>query len=299
LLDFGLASGLASELVSRSTVDGRTLAYAPVEQLFCDENTIPTPLWDIYSVGATLYHLITGQFPVQSGVRFFQMSLGKPDPFLPPLEKNTNIPVSISNVICRAMALNSDDRFRTIADFRNELSACSSVSVKPETIGNTWYSEQLGNEIAPKFFVEPEPPNSSFEPESSTKKGKDKAKPELPEFIFEPEPAPKSRKRVTGSPKEAKKETKKVYRISSTEIGGSSLARFDDAFPDNVSGPFYVDTQCIDCDVCRDTAPSNFSRNDDAGYSYVYKQPESDEELEQCREAMDACPVEAIGSDGY
>nr|ABV27434.1 conserved domain protein [Chloracidobacterium thermophilum] len=61
---------------------------------------------------------------------------------------------------------------------------------------------------------------------------------------------------------------------------------------------FYVDTQCIDCDVCRDTAPNNFTRNDEGGYSYVYKQPENDEEMEQCLEAMDACPVEAIGNDG-
>lgn len=76
------------------------------------------------------------------------------------------------------------------------------------------------------------------------------------------------------------------------------MASIDDKYPDNVPGSYYVDTQCIDCDVCRDTAPSNFGRNDDGGYSYVYKQPDSDEEMEQCKEAMDACPVEAIGDDG-
>ncbi|MBX7222148.1 MAG: ferredoxin [Blastocatellia bacterium] len=76
------------------------------------------------------------------------------------------------------------------------------------------------------------------------------------------------------------------------------MASVDDKYADNVAGQFYVDTQCIDCDVCRDTAPGNFTRNDDGGYSYVYKQPEGDEEMEQCREAMDACPVEAIGDDG-
>ena len=58
---------------------------------------------------------------------------------------------------------------------------------------------------------------------------------------------------------------------------------------------FYVDKSCIDCDVCRDTSPSNFRRNDDNGYSYVYKQPETPEELALCKEAFDACPVEAIG----
>ena len=37
---------------------------------------------------------------------------------------------------------------------------------------------------------------------------------------------------------------------------------------------------------------------EDEGYSYVFKQPENDEEREQCVEAMEGCPVEAIGDDG-
>jgi ferredoxin len=67
--------------------------------------------------------------------------------------------------------------------------------------------------------------------------------------------------------------------------------------PENVSGEFYVDTTCIDCDVCRDIAPDNFTRQETAGYSYVYRQPRSDQELSLCQEAMAACPVEAIGND--
>ncbi|MGD9588326.1 MAG: ferredoxin [Pyrinomonadaceae bacterium] len=76
------------------------------------------------------------------------------------------------------------------------------------------------------------------------------------------------------------------------------MAEVKDKLPDNVPGPFYVDRECIDCDVCRDTAPANFTRNDDNGYSYLYKQPDTEEELELCVEAMNACPVEAIGDDG-
>jgi len=68
--------------------------------------------------------------------------------------------------------------------------------------------------------------------------------------------------------------------------------------PDNAPGPWYVDNQCIDCDACRQVAPNNFSRNEEAGYSYVSKQPENEEELKQCQEAMESCPVEAIGNDG-
>lgn len=76
------------------------------------------------------------------------------------------------------------------------------------------------------------------------------------------------------------------------------MADITDKYELNVEGKFYVDEQCIDCDLCRETAPRNFTREEDEGYSYVYKQPENDEELESCIEAMDGCPVEAIGDDG-
>lgn len=76
------------------------------------------------------------------------------------------------------------------------------------------------------------------------------------------------------------------------------MADIQDKLRENVKGKFYVDSQCIDCDVCRDTAPKNFTRYDENGYSFVYKQPETREELELCEEAMNACPVEAIGDDG-
>lgn len=76
------------------------------------------------------------------------------------------------------------------------------------------------------------------------------------------------------------------------------MALIKDKLPDNIPGEFYVDRMCIDCDVCRDTAPANFKRNDENGYSYVYRQPETPEELDLCTEAMNACPVEAIGDDG-
>ena len=68
--------------------------------------------------------------------------------------------------------------------------------------------------------------------------------------------------------------------------------------PENVAGRFYVDVTCIDCDLCRETAPANFIRNDEQGFSYVFKQPENPEEETLCKDAMDNCPVEAIGNDG-
>jgi ferredoxin len=76
------------------------------------------------------------------------------------------------------------------------------------------------------------------------------------------------------------------------------MADIANRYPDNITGKYYVDNQCIDCDLCRETAPSNFTRNDDGGYSFVYKQPSSEDEEKQCKEAMEGCPVEAIGSNG-
>ena len=69
-------------------------------------------------------------------------------------------------------------------------------------------------------------------------------------------------------------------------------------YPENAPGKYYVDNQCIDCDLCRETAPDNFKRNEDGGYSFVYKQPTTPDEETRCKEAMEGCPVEAIGNNG-
>lgn len=76
------------------------------------------------------------------------------------------------------------------------------------------------------------------------------------------------------------------------------MANKADCVSDNVPGKFYVDSQCIDCNLCRDTAPTCFKQNEEKGYSFVYKQPSTPEEEQQCQEAMEGCPVEAIGNDG-
>lgn len=76
------------------------------------------------------------------------------------------------------------------------------------------------------------------------------------------------------------------------------MANRDDRVPENVDGRYYVDSQCIDCNLCRDIAPSNFAHQEEAGYTFVSKQPENDEEETQCSESKDSCPVEAIGDDG-
>lgn len=66
----------------------------------------------------------------------------------------------------------------------------------------------------------------------------------------------------------------------------------------NVAGKFYVDDQCIACDACVCEAPNFFEMNDDDGHAFVKKQPTNEKELQECMDALEACPVEAIGDDG-
>ena len=77
-----------------------------------------------------------------------------------------------------------------------------------------------------------------------------------------------------------------------------SLESFNERWPDNVEGKYYVDETCLDCDLCRETAPKNFSRNNEEGYSYISKQPENREEEGMIQDAIEGCPCESIFADG-
>jgi ferredoxin len=70
-----------------------------------------------------------------------------------------------------------------------------------------------------------------------------------------------------------------------------------DRLPENAPGRWYVDRQCIDCDLCRTTAPESFSRSE-GGFSFVSRQPLTPAQDALCEQAAKECPVEAIGNDG-
>ena len=65
-------------------------------------------------------------------------------------------------------------------------------------------------------------------------------------------------------------------------------------WPDNAAGAWFVDEECIDCDLCRTTAALHFERSED-GYSFVSSQPTSPAEVADCQLAQNECPVDAIG----
>jgi glyoxylase-like metal-dependent hydrolase (beta-lactamase superfamily II)/ferredoxin len=66
--------------------------------------------------------------------------------------------------------------------------------------------------------------------------------------------------------------------------------------PQNAPGDLYVDSTCIDCDTCRQLAPSVYARADDVGMSCVRRQPEGPEERERALMALVACPTASIGT---
>ena len=76
------------------------------------------------------------------------------------------------------------------------------------------------------------------------------------------------------------------------------MANPTDRYSQNALGKFYVVTPCIDCDLCRETAPDFFTREEDGGFSYVHTQPTTEAGVLMCMEALEGCPVSAIGNDG-
>ncbi len=62
----------------------------------------------------------------------------------------------------------------------------------------------------------------------------------------------------------------------------------------NIEGNFFVDSTCIDCDTCRQLAPTTFI--EDSDYSAVFHQPESPKEEFAAYQALLACPVGSIGT---
>jgi glyoxylase-like metal-dependent hydrolase (beta-lactamase superfamily II)/ferredoxin len=63
---------------------------------------------------------------------------------------------------------------------------------------------------------------------------------------------------------------------------------------ENVDGPFFVDSSCIDCDTCRQLAPATFA--DQGDHSFVRFQPRTAAEEQAAMRALVACPTGSIGT---
>lgn len=76
------------------------------------------------------------------------------------------------------------------------------------------------------------------------------------------------------------------------------MADLKQKWKENINGKIFVDQSCIACDACVLTAPKNFAMHEEDGHAFVSKQPESADEAALVKEAIEGCPVEAIGDFG-
>jgi glyoxylase-like metal-dependent hydrolase (beta-lactamase superfamily II)/ferredoxin len=72
------------------------------------------------------------------------------------------------------------------------------------------------------------------------------------------------------------------------------MADANRAYPENISGDFFVDDTCIDCDLCRQIEPSVFKER--SGHSVVYHQPKSADQTKKAAMALVTCPTGSIGT---
>ncbi len=70
---------------------------------------------DIYSLGATLYYLLTAEMPFDSLSRLIDVLDGNDDPLMSPNEINSRIPKEISMVIMKAMEIKRENRFNSVS----------------------------------------------------------------------------------------------------------------------------------------------------------------------------------------
>ena len=91
---------------------------------------------------------------------------------------------------------------------------------------------------------------------------------------------------------------KSIAPSTPNEVKPTPMADKNSKQPQNVPGPWYVDTTCTPCRVCLDEAPNLLKYNDDETAVYFFKQPENDDENAAAQRALEICPTLAIGNDG-
>jgi serine/threonine protein kinase len=120
LLDFGLAKAKSSSASDQSVTSsqaffGYTRHYAPLEQIQ-DQRTDPRT--DIYALGATLYHLLTGIKPPDALVRATALVNSEPDPLRPANKVHEAVGPEIAAILNKAMAQKAEDRYASANEFR-------------------------------------------------------------------------------------------------------------------------------------------------------------------------------------
>ena len=126
LVDFGLVKLLASDEMTITILQGRgTALYTPLEQYGGDTGHTDTRS-DIYAFGATLYHLLTNQPPIEARERFLH-----PENLTLPRQINPDISPLTEKAILWSMSLHPDERPQDVEAFRQSLLGNWTPPVRP------------------------------------------------------------------------------------------------------------------------------------------------------------------------
>ncbi len=118
LLDFGLAKGNptdAGHQTAAKSIFGYSRNYASLEQI---QGTGTDPRSDLYSLAATLYHLLTAAPPEDALTRAMAVLSQRPDPLVPANKVNASIPRGVAGVLQKALDLNADGRPTNATEMR-------------------------------------------------------------------------------------------------------------------------------------------------------------------------------------
>jgi hypothetical protein len=121
LLDFGLAKGNptdAGHQTAAKSIFGYSRNYASLEQI---QGTGTDPRSDLYSLAATLYHLLTGVPPEDALTRAMAVLSNRPDPLQPANAIRKEVPRGVAGILQKALSLNADDRPSTAIAMREML----------------------------------------------------------------------------------------------------------------------------------------------------------------------------------
>ncbi len=116
LVDFGLVKIMAPDEVTITVIQGQgTAIYTPLEQ-YGGDDAHTDPRADIFSFGATLYHLLTNEPPSEARKRFLDSRN-----LTPPREINSRVSAHVEKAILWAMSLHPANRPNNVVDFRDAL----------------------------------------------------------------------------------------------------------------------------------------------------------------------------------
>lgn len=122
LSDFGLAKSFSTAGLSGCTVGdeaGGDASYMPREQLLDFRNV--RPVSDVWSMGATLYELLTGKTPRPGAKGGSALHAVLSQGAVPILERDSSLPPGLAHVIDRALDADPDNRFQDAGEFRKAL----------------------------------------------------------------------------------------------------------------------------------------------------------------------------------